>query len=132
MLPIAALPVAGILLGVGGSLINIAGLENAPAIYQPLINFVNIPMITIILKIMQGVGDIVFGNLPILFAVGTAVGLAKNDKGTAALASVFGFLIMSYRHITRFWCNTTWSINSIRCANSICTICNYYIRYIYT
>ena len=53
MLPIAALPVAGILLGVGGSLINIAALENAPAIYQPLIAFVNIPMITIILKIMQ-------------------------------------------------------------------------------
>ena len=95
MLPIAALPVAGILLGVGGSLINIAALENAPAIYQPLIAFVNIPMITIILKIMQGRGDIVFGNLPVLFAVGTAVGLAKQDKGTAALASVFGFLIMN-------------------------------------
>ena len=94
MLPIAALPVAGILLGVGGSLINIAALENAPAIYQPLIAFVNIPMITIILK-MQGIGDIVFGNLPVLFAVGTAVGLAKQDKGTAALASVFGFLIMN-------------------------------------
>ena len=94
MLPIAALPVAGILLGVGGSLINIAALENAPAIYQPLIAFVNIPMITI-LKIMQGIGDIVFGNLPVLFAVGTAVGLAKQDKGTAALASVFGFLIMN-------------------------------------
>ena len=95
MLPIAALPVAGILLGVGGSLINIAALENAPAIYQPLIAFVNIPMITIILTIMQGVGNIVFGNLPVLFAVGTAVGLAKQDKGTAALASVFGFLIMN-------------------------------------
>lgn len=95
MLPIAALPVAGILLGVGGSLINIAALENAPAIYQPLIAFVNIPMITIILKIMQGIGDIVFGNLPVLFAVGTAVGFAKQDKGTAALASVFGFLIMN-------------------------------------
>ena len=67
MLPIAALPVAGILLGVGGSLINIAAPENAPAIYQPLIAFVNIPMITIILKIMQGIGDIVFGNLPVLF-----------------------------------------------------------------
>ena len=95
MLPIAALPIAGILLGVGGSLINIAALENAPAIYQPLIAFVNIPVITIILTIMQGVGNIVFGNLPILFAVGTAVGLAKQDKGTAALASVFGFLIMN-------------------------------------
>ena len=71
MLPIAALPVAGILLGVGGSLINIAALENAPAIYQPLIAFVNIPMITIILKIMQGIGDIVFlcgkENFDILF-----------------------------------------------------------------
>lgn len=95
MLPIAALPVAGILLGVGGALLNIAALADAPAIYQPLIGFVSIPAITIILKIMQGVGDVVFGNLPLLFAVGTAVGLAKEDKGTSALASVFGFLIMN-------------------------------------
>ena len=95
MLPIAALPVAGILLGVGGALLNIAALDNAPAIYQPLISFVSIPAITVVLKIMQGVGDIVFGNLPLLFAVGTAVGLAKEDKGTSALASVFGFLIMN-------------------------------------
>ena len=95
MLPIAALPVAGILLGVGGALLNIAALQNAPAIYQPLIGFVSIPAVTVILKIMQGVGDIVFGNLPLLFAVGTAVGLAKEDKGTSALASVFGFLIMN-------------------------------------
>ncbi len=41
MLPIAALPIAGILLGVGGALLGIAGLNNAPAIYQPLIAFVN-------------------------------------------------------------------------------------------
>lgn len=95
MLPIAALPVAGILLGVGGALLNIAALQNAPAIYQPLIAFVSIPAVTVILQIMQGVGDIVFGNLPLLFAVGTAVGLAKEDKGTSALASVFGFLIMN-------------------------------------
>ncbi len=95
MLPIAALPVAGILLGVGGALLNIAALADAPAIYQPLIGFVSIPAITVILKIMQGVGDVVFGNLPLLFAVGTAVGLAKEDKGTSALASVFGFLIMN-------------------------------------
>lgn len=95
MLPIAALPVAGILLGVGGALLNIANLPDAPAIYQPLIAFVDIQAITIILKLMQGIGDIVFGNLPLLFAVGTAVGLAKQDKGTAGLASVFGFLIMN-------------------------------------
>ncbi|MGL4797735.1 MAG: PTS transporter subunit EIIC [Paraclostridium sp.] len=95
MLPIAALPVAGILLGVGGALLNIAALADAPAIYQPLISFVTIPAVTVVLKIMQGVGDIVFGNLPLLFAVGTAIGLAKEDKGTSALASVFGFLIMN-------------------------------------
>ncbi len=44
---------------------------------------------------MKNIGDIVFGNLPLLFAVGVAVGLAKKDKGTAALASVFGFLVMN-------------------------------------
>lgn len=94
MLPIAALPIAGILLGVGGALLGIASLENAPSIYSPLISFVNIDFVNGLLNIMKGVGDIVFGNLPILFAIGVAVGLAKEDKGTAGLASVFGFLIM--------------------------------------
>ena len=95
MLPIAALPIAGILLGVGGALLGIAGLENAPSVYAPLISFVNIPVVTAILTVMKNIGDIVFGNLPILFAVGVAVGLAKKDKGTAGLASVFGFIVMN-------------------------------------
>ena len=95
MLPIAALPIAGILLGVGGAFLGISGLSNAPAIYEPLIAFVNIPAVTSVLTVMKNIGDIVFGNLPILFAVGVAVGLAKKDKGTAALASVFGFIVMN-------------------------------------
>lgn len=95
MLPIAALPIAGILLGVGGALLGIAGLENAPAVYQPLMAFVNIPVVTAILTIMKNIGDIIFGNLPLLFAVGVAVGLAKKDKGTAGLASIFGFIVMN-------------------------------------
>ena len=95
MLPIAALPIAGILLGVGGALLGIAGLSNAPAIYEPLISFVNISAVTAVLTVMKNIGDIVFGNLPVLFAVGVAVGLAKKDKGTAALASVFGFIVMN-------------------------------------
>ena len=95
MLPIAALPIAGILLGVGGALLGIAGLDNAPAVYQPLIAFVNIPAITAILTVMKNIGDIIFGNLPVLFAVGVAVGLANKDKGTAALASIFGFIVMN-------------------------------------
>ena len=84
MLPIAALPIAGILLGVGGALLGIAGLSNAPAIYEPLIAFVNIPAVTAVLTVMKNIGDIV-----------VAVGLAKKDKGTAALASVFGFIVMN-------------------------------------
>ena len=95
MLPIAALPIAGILLGVGGALLGISGLSNPPAVYQPLIAFVNIPVVTSILTIMKNVGDIIFGNLPLLFAVGVAVGLAKKDKGTAGLASIFGFIVMN-------------------------------------
>ena len=95
MLPIAALPIAGILLGVGGALLSTAGLDNPPAVYGPLIAFVSIPAVTAILTIMKNIGDIIFGNLPLLFAVGVAVGLAKKDKGTAALASVFGFIVMN-------------------------------------
>jgi PTS system D-glucosamine-specific IIC component len=95
MLPIAALPIAGILLGIGGALLGIAGLNNPPSVYQPLIAFVNIPAITVILTVMKNIGDIIFGNLPVLFAVGVAVGLAKKDKGTAALAAVFGFIVMN-------------------------------------
>lgn len=95
MLPIAALPIAGILLGLGGALLGISGLSNPPAVYQPLIAFVNIPVVTAILTIMQNIGNIIFGNLPLLFAVGVAVGLAKKDKGTAGLASIFGFIVMN-------------------------------------
>ena len=95
MLPIAALPIAGILLGVGGAFLGIAGLDNPPAVYEPLIKFVNIDAVNAILTVMKNIGDIIFGNLPILFAVGVAVGLANKEKGTAALASVFGFLVMN-------------------------------------
>lgn len=95
MLPIALLPAAGILLGVGGALLNVASLENPPAIYQGLISFVNIEAVTAILTVMQKVGGAVFDNLPLLFAIGIAVGLAKSDKGTAGLAGAVGFLIMN-------------------------------------
>lgn len=44
---------------------------------------------------MAGVGDTVFGNLPILFAAGVAAGMAKRDKGTAVVASVVAFLLIN-------------------------------------
>jgi len=96
MLPIAALPFAGILLGIGGAFLGIASMENAPNIFQAIANGINnSTFLTSLLTIMNNIGDIVFGNLPLLFAVGVAAGLSKKDKATAALASVFGFLVMN-------------------------------------
>ncbi|HEY5524062.1 MAG TPA: PTS transporter subunit EIIC, partial [Clostridium sp.] len=95
MLPIAALPIAGMLLGIGGALLGIAGLKEPPAVYEGLISFINIGAVHSILQVMNDIGGVVFGNLPLLFAVGVSVGLANRDKGTAALASVFGFLVMN-------------------------------------
>lgn len=94
MLPIALLPAAGILLGVGGALLNLTTLQNPPAIYEGLIKFITIDSVTAILTIMKNVGEIVFDNLPLLFAIGIAVGLANSDKGTAALAAAIGFIVM--------------------------------------
>lgn len=96
MLPIAALPIAGILLGIGGAFLGISGMTDAPAIYQSIANGINnSAFLTALLTIMNNIGNIVFGNLPILFAVGVAAGLAKKDKATAALAAVFGFFVMN-------------------------------------
>ena len=81
MLPIAALPIAGILLGIGGAFLGIAGMTDAPAIYQSIANTINnSDFLTALLTIMNDIGNIVFGNLPILFAVGVAAGLAKKIK----------------------------------------------------
>jgi len=95
MLPIAALPIAGMLLGIGGAFLGIAAMKEPPAVYEGLISFINIGAVHSILQVMNDIGGVIFGNLPLLFAVGVAVGLANRDKGTAALASVFGFLVMN-------------------------------------
>lgn len=74
MLPVAVLPVAGLLLGIGAS------------------NFSFLP--EIVSQVMAKGGDAIFGNLPIIFAVGVALGLAKND-GVAAIAAVVGYFVMT-------------------------------------
>ena len=73
MLPVAVLPVAGILLGVGS-----AGFSFIP---------------DLISSIMAQAGGSVFGNLPVIFAIGTAIGLTEND-GVSSVASVVGFAVM--------------------------------------
>lgn len=87
MLPIALLPAAGLLLGIGGSLSNEATLAAHPAL--------NIAFLQNIFKIMNAAGNIVFTNLSLLLCVGLCIGLAKKDKGVAALAGIVGFLVMN-------------------------------------
>lgn len=86
MLPIAILPAAGLLLGIGGALSNPNTIEAYPIL--------DIVWLQSLFTIMASAGNIVFANLPIIFAVGVAIGLARNDKGTAGLAAVLGFFVM--------------------------------------
>ncbi|NBJ68791.1 MULTISPECIES: PTS transporter subunit EIIC [Clostridia] len=87
MLPIAVLPAAGLLLGIGGAFSNPATIEVYP--------FLDQKWLQAIFTIMSSAGNIVFANLALIFAVGVAIGLARNDKGTAGLAAVLGYLVMN-------------------------------------
>ncbi|KAE9564821.1 PTS transporter subunit EIIC [Companilactobacillus paralimentarius] len=85
MLPIAILPAAGLLLGLGGALTNDAAVKTYP--------FLSMPWLQTILKIMNFAGSAVFNNIALIFAIGIAVGLANGDKGTAGLAAGVSFLV---------------------------------------
>jgi len=87
MLPIAILPAAGLLLGIGGALSNPNTIKAYPILDVDLLQYIFI--------LMSSAGNIVFANLPVLFAIGVAIGLARSDKGTAGLAAMLGFLIMN-------------------------------------
>lgn len=82
MLPVAVLPVAGLLLGIGS-----IKPEALPDLLRTLPGFIAL------LNIMAQAGGAIFGNLPIIFAIGTALGLANND-GVSALSAVVGFVVM--------------------------------------
>lgn len=91
MLPIALLPVAGLLLGIGSSFTNPTTL----ATY----NLTNIiregGLLFTILNIMSKAGGVVFDNLALLFAMGVAIGMAKKEKEVAALSGAISYLIMN-------------------------------------
>ena len=91
MLPIALLPVAGLLLGVGSSFTNATMLET----YGLTCNDSPASVIYTILDIMNQCGNTVFANLPLLFAMGVAIGMAKKEKEVAALAGAIGYLVMN-------------------------------------
>lgn len=90
MLPIALLPVAGLFLGIGSSFTNTTMLTayNLTDIIGP-----GTPVYAF-LSLLNSAGSVIFNNLPILFALGVAIGMAKNEKAVAALSSMVAFLIM--------------------------------------
>ena len=90
MLPIALLPIAGIFLGIGSSLTN----TNMLAAYhlKGLMGPGTAPYI--LFSLLNSAGSIIFDNLPILFAVGVAIGMARTEKATAALSSIVAFFVM--------------------------------------
>ena len=90
MLPVAILPIAGILLGIGASFTNPTTIEtyglggmigDGTALHS-------------LLTIMASAGSTIFGNLPIIFAVGVAIGMAKAEKEVAALSAMIAFFVM--------------------------------------
>ena len=90
MLPVAILPIAGILLGIGASFTNpttIAtyGLSGVLGTGTPL---------HMLLSIMSSAGSTIFGNLPIIFAVGVAIGMTKEEREVAALSAMIAFFVM--------------------------------------
>lgn len=87
MLPIAILPAAGLLLGIGGALSNQATITAYPIL--------NSPSLQAIFQLMSAAGSVVFANLALLLCMGLGIGLAKRDKGVAALATAVGYLIMT-------------------------------------
>lgn len=86
MLPVAILPAAGLLLAFGNALQNPTLLDIAP--------FLSNGGVETVAGVMEKAGGIIFDNLPLLFAVGVAIGLAGGD-GVAGLAAIVGFLIMN-------------------------------------
>lgn len=91
MLPIALLPVAGLLLGVGSSFTNQTMLETyglTGLIHEGTVIYT-------VLDIMNQCGSAIFNNLALLFAMGVAIGMAKKEKEVAALSGAIAYLVMN-------------------------------------
>ncbi|MCI5901752.1 MAG: glucose PTS transporter subunit IIA [Blautia sp.] len=90
MLPIAILPVAGLLLGLGSSFTNTATIETF-GLGRILGNGT---VLHALFVIMNRVGSAIFDNLPLIFAVGVAIGMARREKEVAALSALIAFFVM--------------------------------------
>ena len=90
MLPIAILPVAGLFLGIGGSFTNETMLQT----YGLMDLMGPGTFINALLQVLHAAGSVVFNNLHLIFAMGVAIGMAKQEKEVAALSSVIAFFVM--------------------------------------
>lgn len=86
LLPISVLPVAGLFLGIPSALSSAGVIAAYPVLGNPVIK--------VILSLMLSVGSGVFSALPLIFAIGIAVGLARAEKGSAGLAAVVGYFTL--------------------------------------
>ena len=91
MLPIAILPVAGLLMGIGSSFTNATTIET----YRLTSILGEGTILHALLVIMSTVGSAVFDNLPLIFAVGVAIGMAKKEKEVSALSAVIAYFVMN-------------------------------------
>ena len=91
MLPIAILPVAGLLLGLGSSFTN----ETTIATYGLQGIFGNGTFMHALMVVFNEVSNIIFANLPIIFAVGVAIGMAKKEKEVSALSAMIAYFVMN-------------------------------------
>ena len=91
MLPIAILLVAGLLLGIGSSFTNATTIET----YGLTKILGEGTILHALLMIMNSVGSAVFNNLPLIFAVGVAIGMAKKEKEVSALSAVIAYFVMN-------------------------------------
>ena len=98
MLPVALLPAAGLLLGIGNAMQQEAMLSKLP--------FLSADWLQLTATVMEDAGGIVFANLALLFAVGVAIGLAKD--GAAALAALVGYLVLN--QVMSSWLGTTMDV----------------------
>ena len=92
MLPVALLPAAGLLLGIGNA-INNQLIPKVPAL--------DVPVIRVITKVMEQSGDIIFGNLALLFAVGVAVGLSDGEAQLILRTLRLGLTLHGHGKIVR-------------------------------
>lgn len=90
MLPIAVLPVAGLLLGIGRSLTN----ETMLRAYHLMKIMGPGTVLYGVIKVGSDCGSIIFGNLPLIFAMGVSIGMAKAEKAVAALSGALSFFVM--------------------------------------